>query len=300
MPGTYYTIVIDRLGRIVYAHVAPDSHWTLYVTVDPITKDHIIWDESTKWSDLDGGDASVLHRAYLDEPIETIPAKGLHHEWVELPDGTLAWGSQSADDSDTEALVELAPGASSTTILWTCEDDWPGSGVCESNGLFYDAPSDTYVYSFYTNNSLARIDRSSGNTLWSAGSISGSYAFDPEESQFSWQHGVSITEDGNLLLSTKSDAHMTSGLTTVVREYEIDDASNTLTNVWTCDPGVRALTNGDAWRLPNGNTLHVVGSAGVIVEYQPDCTIVWRADFEDDYLLGRGEFIEDLYTLVAP
>jgi hypothetical protein len=32
----------------------------------------------------------------------------------------------------------------------------------------------------------------------------------------------------------------------------------------------------------------------------PDCTEVWRLEFDNDYLLGRGEFVDDLYTLVAP
>ena len=171
-------------------------------------------------------DSSEIHRTYLDEEIEVIPTKGLHHEWVMLPDGTLAWGSQSESDSDSEALVEQAPGDKTSTVIWTCDDDWPGYGSdCESNGLFYDAETDTYIYSFYLNNSLTRIDRAKGESLWSAGAIAGGYAFDPESSKFKWQHGVSITEKGNLLLSTMSDAFSSVGITTIVREYEIDDTS---------------------------------------------------------------------------
>jgi hypothetical protein len=36
----------------VWAKAAPDKHWTLYATIDPITRDHFLWDESTKWSSL--------------------------------------------------------------------------------------------------------------------------------------------------------------------------------------------------------------------------------------------------------
>jgi hypothetical protein len=86
----------------------------------------------------------------------------------------------------------------------------------------------------------------------------------------------------------------------MVREYQIDHANDTLHDVWHCDSGAYATTNGDAWRLTNGNTLHIVGSMGQIEEYLPDCTVVWHLDFESNYLLGRGEFIEDLYTLLAP
>jgi hypothetical protein len=300
--GTYWTIVVDRQGRIVWARPTPDQHWTLYVTIDPVTRNHFLWDESTYWSDYDSGNASRVHRAYLDQEISTIATRGLHHEWISLPDGTLVWGSQSPSHSTTEALVELPPGAKDPNVIWTCADDWLNSGThCESNGLFYDTARNSYIYSFYTNSSVVEVDRATGASVWWAGTVAGGYEFDPPSSQFDWQHGVSITSDGNLLLSTKSHANGTYGtLSTMVREYEIDHSADTLRDVWHCDSGVYASTNGDAWRLPNGNTLHVVGSIGQIEEYLPDCTVVWHVDFESNYLLGRGEFVEDLYTLLAP
>jgi hypothetical protein len=70
--------------------------------------------------------------------------------------------------------------------------------------------------------------------------------------------------------------------------------------VWVFDPGVEADTNGDAWRLDNGNTLHVVGSSGNLYEVGPDSEVLWHLDFGGTHLLGRGEFIEDLYALVKP
>ena len=84
----------------------------------------------------------------------------------------------------------------------------------------------------------------------------------------------------------------------MVREYIVNHDAETLTEIWNYDPKVYASTNGDAWRLDNGNTLHVIGSAGQITEVNADSEIVWHLDFGDDHLMGRGEFIEDLYTLV--
>ena len=297
--GTYYTIVLDRQGRTVWAKAAPDKHWTLYATIDPITRDHFLWDESTKWSSLDDGANSKIHRAYLDREIESISTVGLHHEWVELPDGTLAWGSVSPDHSTSEALVELAPGASEATPIWTCTEDWPGAGHCESNGLFYEPSTNRYLYSFYTNNSLVEVDRGTGESAWWAGAVADGYAFVPESSQFAWQHGVSYTSTGTLLVSTKSAVNG-GNITTYVREYTVDHENGRLNQEWFCDSEEYAATNGDAWRLPNGNTLHVLGAAGQIKEYLADCTVVWHLDFGNDYLLGRGEFVDDLYSLVSP
>ena len=55
-----------------------------------------------------------------------------------------------------------------------------------------------------------------------------------------------------------------------------------------------------AWRLSNGNTLHVVGSASNVYEVQSDGTKVWEIDWGRSNLMGRGQFIEDLYDLVQP
>ncbi|MBN1334537.1 MAG: hypothetical protein JXB39_01095, partial [Deltaproteobacteria bacterium] len=298
--GTYWTFIMDRQCRVVWARAAPDSHWTLFASVS-LDGSYLMWDEATYWSDWDHGAGSSIHKTWLDEEFEEFPAPGLHHTFVELPDGTLAWGSQ--DHGGEEALVERGPDDEDETILWTCEEDWPGSRSCESNGLFYQASTDTFLYSFYTNNSVVEVSRSEGTSLWWAGTVSDDgtsrrYTFDPTNSQFSWQHGISYTASGTLLLST--EARFGSTTITAVREYEVDHESGLLRNVWTFNSGVYASTNGDAWRLSNGNTLHVLGAAGQIMEADPEGRLVWHVDYHAQKLLGRGEFIEDLYALVKP
>jgi hypothetical protein len=297
MSGTYWTFIIDREGRPVYATSAPQRHWTLFVQVAQ-SGDHFLWDEATYWSNWDGGAASTVHRAYLDREIDEIWTPGLHHAFVQLPNGNLVWGSQY--HGGEEALVEKAldaPSDDSGTVLWTCDDDWPGSGRCESNGLHYSPERQTFLYSFYTNNSVVEVDHATGESLWWAGDVRNGYKFEPTESQFAWQHGITYNDEGHLMVST----HAQSGAyTTLVREYYVDHDHSTLEQVWAYDAGVFASTNGDAWRLPNGNTLHLLGSAGELKEVTTDGTEVWHLDWNAEKLLGRGEFIEDLYTLVSP
>jgi len=294
--GTYWTIIIDRQGRTIWAQETPNNHWTLFAQVSQ-DGSYILWDEATYWADYDSGAASTVHRSYLDQEIEEIPTPGLHHTFLQLPDGqTLVWGSQ--DHGGGEALVELSPGDSEEHILWTAVDDWPGVDDCESNGLFYDEQTDSFLYSFYTNSSIVAVDHQTGDSLWWAGTVADGYAFDPEQSQFDWQHGISYTADRTLLVSTR--AYGETGNTTMVREYEVDADNATLHEVWSYDPHIHATTNGDAWRLDNGNTLHLLGSAGQIVEVDPDGDFVWQVDYNGTHLIGRGEYIEDLYSLVAP
>jgi hypothetical protein len=73
-----------------------------------------------------------------------------------------------------------------------------------------------------------------------------------------------------------------------------------LRQIWSYDSTFEAATNGDTHRLSNGNTLHGVGSSGQVIEVDPNGTPVWRLDFGDGRLVGRVEFIEDLYDLVSP
>ncbi|MDP6933295.1 MAG: hypothetical protein QGG40_10285, partial [Myxococcota bacterium] len=289
--GKYWTFIIDRQGRPVWAHMAPQSHWTLFAQV-ALSGDHILWDEASYWADWDEGEASTVHRTYLDAEIEEISTPGLHHAFVQLPGDILVWGSQY--HAQTEALVEMGPDEDEATILWTCRDNWEGSGRCESNGIFYVEETDSFLYSFYTNSSMVEVDRSTGESLWWAGEMDNGYEFIPSGSQFYWQHGISYTDAGTLLVSTEGTD------STLLREYEVDHDAQTLTQTWSYDLGVYAETNGDAWRLDNGHTLHVVGSSSNLYEVDADSELVWHLTFPDDRLLGRGEFIEDLYALITP
>lgn len=294
--GTYVTVILDRMGRYVWVNETPDGNWTLYAQV-ALSGDHLLWDEATYWSNYDDGEDSQIHRTYLDEEIEVLATPGLHHAFVQLPDGTLTWGSQWHESG--EALVELAPGASDADVIWTCRDDWPDAGRCESNGIFYSPDRDSYLYSFYTNNSIVEVDRATGESLWWAGGVRDGYTFADGDDQYSWQHGISWTDTGTLLVSTEYPYESREQTTWAV-EYEVDHDAQELTMVWGSDSEVYASTNGDTWRLDNGNTLHIVGAAGVARETNAAGDDVWRIAYNNDYLLGRGELIDDLYALVKP
>ena len=94
---------------------------------------------------------------------------------------------------------------------------------------------------------------------------------------------------------------MPTGCHTWLMEYEVDPASQELRASWVNDSGVLADTNGQAWRLANGNTLHIVGSAGVVREVDTATgEDVWRVDWHSDRLLGAGQLLDDLYPLLQP
>ena len=299
--GTYWKWVLDRQGRVVWAHKTPENHWSIFLRISA-DGTHIVWDEATYWAEWDGGAGSSVHRWYLDgTEIEEIPTPGLHHAFTELPDGTLVWGSAAGG---YENLVEKAPDSDETHQIWSCESfhvETGARGSCQSNTLYYHVPTDTFLFSFYTTSTVVEIDHQTGDSLWWAGGVAKGFAFTDPETQYSWQHGVNWTDEGTLLLSTE-DTYGGMASETYAREYIVDRDARTLQQVWVygVDQGVYASTAGEAHRLPNGNTLHNYGSASQIKEVQPDGTLVWHLDWGGTQLLGRTVFIEDLWSLMPP
>jgi hypothetical protein len=286
--GTYWKVILDRQGRILWALKTPDDNWSIFLRVSQ-DGTHILWDEATYWSQFDAGEAGQVHRMTLDGTIiESISTPGLHHAFVELSDGTLVWG---AADLTTETLRRRPPGGEFEDF-WTCSDSFSVE-YCQSNTLYWNEATDTYLYSFYTNSSVIEVDQS-GETLHYWGQ-NPEWSFEPSSSQFSWQHGVHYLPDGHLLLST----HTTVGeLETVVREFAVNEETNALEEVWSfgVGEGIHATTAGEAHRLDNGNTLHNYGSSAHLREVNSAGEIVWEVDWSGNRLLGRSVFLEDLYN----
>ncbi|MEQ1571480.1 MAG: hypothetical protein ABMA64_37985, partial [Myxococcota bacterium] len=288
--GPYWTVIVDRRGRVVWAVPTPSGAWTLFPQL-AVTGDAILWDEQRYWGDLgaEQGRASTVHLTRLDGEVLEVATPGLHHAFVQLPDGGLAWGSYAHGFG--EALVEKAPGQADETVVWRATSaGWYASSA--SNGLFYSDARDSYLYSFYSNSTVAEIDRATGEAVWWAGDEPGGAPFVPASSQFAWQHGVSWTDVGTVLVSSLD------GVDTSLMEYEVDGGALHL--VWSDPSGARAQSNGGAWRLANGNTLHLLGTAGIAREVTPEHQEAWRVSWGEGHLVGDGRWITDLYPLVQP
>ncbi len=302
--GTFWKFIIDREGRVLWAHETQDSLWTTYMQPSRDGKD-ILFDAFSFWGFWDGGARSEVNRMKIDGTItHTYDTPGGHHSFVEVEDEAIVWG---ASNWGPENLVKVDKEGNQTTV-WSCSDFHFSIGAqasCMSNTLSWEPESDTFLVSFYTTNTVVQVDHASGEALrWFGEELDGSYGFDPETSAFTWQHGAYWIEENRLLTSTHRTDVPSTEAETVCREYVVDDETQTLTNVWSFGEGEgwHALTSGEATRLPNGNTLHNVGSYGAMREVTPDGTIVWAVDWRSDLLdaeerlIGRATFVTDLYA----
>ena len=201
--------------------------------------------------------------------------------------------------------MERAPDATEDAVIWSCADDWPqGSGRygCASNAVYYHDASDTYLLSFYSNESVVEVDRATGDTLWWAGGVDGRLFVLPcSDSQFllaAWRD--LDTPAGTLLVSTHDSAPRAPPIWRGSTQVDHKKARVLTRNLELRRRGASPQTNGDTWRLPNGNTLHTLGSASEIKEVDASGEVVWHVDFGGTQLLGRSEWIEDPHRLLSP
>ncbi len=306
-PGIYYAILLDRKGRIVWYRAMEDgrngTQWCLYARVG-LDGETLLYDSSTYWSDYDGGQGSHVYRIKIDGTIvETYDTPGMHHPFVELPGDVLVYGAIDERDGNNELLRQRNADGTFEDI-WNCKDFERSIGVnmqgwwyCQSNTLFWDEATDTFLYSFYSSDSVMHIDHATGETLRYFGDLPGAYGFDPPDSQFWWQHGVQFTQEGHLLLTTKDEQR---GHETIAREYEIDDDNRLLHQVWSYGEGLGryADTAGEPNRLENGNTLINYGADARIVEVDADGNLLWEVDWNgtNKKFIGRMTLVTDLYA----
>ena len=294
--GESWSLILDGIGRIVWALRSPDGRLTLQPRISQDGSALLI-DHNSFYGSLDGGAASQVQRLGIDgTEIAVHDTPGLHHGFTDTVDGAIAWGA--TDGSSYDSLELLDPDGTQHQ-LWDCADFFADLGVeqaCQNNGLAWDAASDRFLVSLFATNSLVELDGDGQAQRW-FGLLPGAWTFSETGTAFWWQHGAHFTDTGTLLLSTHSSAI---GDEIMVREYSLDEGSEVLTQLWSHgdDDRIEAPLGGSVERLPGGNTLHNTGNASRIREITPTGELVWEVSFPDGTYLGRVSPIEDLYALL--
>jgi len=295
----WWTLILDRQGRAVWARPSQAERVSMHPRLS-WDASAILVDQNPFWAVFALSGGSVEKLTLDGEVLTTWDTPGLHHPHQELPDGSLAWGAYFG--GYTESLLVRHPDGT-LEDLWSCTqwmaDQGYGNSYCGSNTLNYDEASDSYLFSFFTLESVFRIDATTGDVLAVYGSVADAYAFDPPESKFWFQHGAHLTDSGTLVVSThvaENDYEL------VAREYTVDDTNQTLVEIWNVGvgDGVEGRQMGDAYRLPDSDhTLQTFGTQARMREYAHDGTVVWDVSFPVDNI-GRATGLEELYGLAGP
>jgi hypothetical protein len=249
---------------------------------------------------------SELVRVSLDgSETSSIVVPYLAHDFLELPDGTLA--AIVVEDVDVDgvplrsnAIVEVAPDGTITQV-WSALDCFdpaihlssePESGWTLANALDYDEVDDVYYFGTRGLSSIARVNRETYECDWVVGEA-GTLAFADGSATFLHQHQFEV--EGDRLLVYDNDGATEDA--SRVLEYQLDVTGGTVTETWSfiANPTVYTPVLGEPMRLSNGDTLIDWSYAGQIQQVTPAGETVWQLNTRAGFPLGYIRLEPTLY-----
>ncbi len=308
-PDKRFAVVVDTLGQIVWAWEPPAE----IAHTQPIFRAAFSLDGEAILVNTQGspGDPGALWRVpWSGADIQTHLFENIHRDFVELPDGGLAflgWESRSTEGGELlrgDVVFELSP-AGDLTQTWNVFDDFPhdlgtttplgyidGPGVREwthANALSYDSSTGAYLIGLpeLTENgsslppgSLISVDRDSRALNWELSYQRGDFDLDSPD-LIEAPHSLQRVE-GGLLVFNRGGPQSCSRANEIALDFEAGEA----TSVWSSlsDQCVHTTFLGEAHRLPDGDTILQYSSAGQLDLAGEDGTAKWRLQAD----LGAG------------
>ncbi len=293
--GPCFVVIVDDQARIVWYAGVSDSRLTMFPKVSR-WGGYLTWDATSYYSF--GTTPSIL-RSTLDlKQREEVVVEGMGLAYDELEDGAFLFDEN--EDGYRYHLTRQDPDGTRTR-LWDCypwmESWYSGYWGCAPNTVLWDDTRQTVLWSMFETSTVVEIDPAAGEIVREFGEYPGGFAFDPEPAMFELQHYPNWSGDGTLMVSTHVPDQP--GVQ-MAREFEVDDSTNTLREVWSYTPtaGYYADYAGQVQKLPSGNVLWQFGTAGIVQEVTPAGEVVWEMSYQNR-LLGNVTPIADLYALNA-
>jgi hypothetical protein len=295
--------IVDSDGDIVWAWGHPKDVMTAVMSYDGKS----MWISSLNFPDT----GASVHRVSMDGLSDENLSKvftGQNHHMTVLPDETvafIAFGTEYCDD-----IKEYSPTTGQVRTIVNAGVAQGGATVCVLNYIQYSREDDTLVFSDFVNQTVVKIRRNDGTTVWM---LNGS---NPDFSGFSWQgqqHGIHILGVDHFMLFNNNsmvsltnlealgfppaDRPMGTGDGSIALELQLDQGTKSVTRVWSYKSRIQTDFLGDVQRLPSGNTLVNYGSMGALHEVGPDGTLLQKWELPMGATFG---FMQERASLYGP
>ncbi len=297
-------VILDRDGDYVWWYEAPSEDFQVsraHLTPD---REHVVF-----WSvNLDNtppGDTSQkLIRVSLDgTEVDSRTVEDGHHDFTVMPDGGITYIEYDmVDDVDGDRLIEVSHDGNDREI-WSVWEDFdsggaggPGTTFAHFNAIDYYEDEDAFYVSSLGLECLLKVDRASGELLWTMGGDESDFTFDGGRTDFfERNHQFQRLDDSIVVFVNGSEQTYCSD----VREYAYDGDGGEADLVWsyTPDPCVFSFSLGDVTRLDSGNSLVTFSNQGQIDEVDPDGELLWRLNSSLGGAVGYTTFLEDLHQV---
>lgn len=291
----WHAVDLDHQNCTTRAYLSPDGTGVIYFT----------WVTFA----LGGAHSEIRHliRTSFDgTDVEMIPVPTAHHDFVELPDGTLTtlrYDELPPGGIYGDSLVERHPDGNETEI-WRLWDVWEfsmedvhenGSRWGHSNALDYDPVDDAYYVSTLYLDTIFKIDRATGDVIWRLGGSDSDFdLITGDDGWFDGQHQFQLTDDGIVVFDNGPYAETG----TRIVEYRLDEDAMTAELVWSHepDPPLGIYAYGDVHRLDSGNTLVAWSAAGRVDQITPNGETVWRLNAAIGAGFGYAQWVDSMYS----
>lgn len=158
------------------------------------------------------------------------------------------------------------------------------------NFISYDEEQDDFLVTSTYNNGVFRVDRATGEEVWSAGTEDAQVVVPRDEPPVLGNpHSVVAMDDGLLVFNRNKRSEPI--LTTCSQAVLLATTADAVSTTWAYGSEECQLVSfmGNAAPLPNGNTLVVFSSEGVIDEAAPDGALVQRLTLDSGVVFGFGQ-----------
>ncbi len=301
-------VILDRDGDYVWWYVPDDDAQLSRARLSVDGRGMWLWILNVigpqGGSGLDGG----LLWVSLDgtETLSYDTTMG-HHDFVELPDGTVAYleyDTRTVDNQsvDGDRIIEIAPDGAETEVYSIWDDieysggggGGPGTSFSHLNALDYDVEQDAYYFSSLSLGGIFKVDRGAGTLDWIlGGSYSDFSSGNLGTSLFTHQHQFERVGDSILVFDNGDEQR---GYSQAV-EYALDESSGDAQKTWSYapDPDVFSFSLGDVHRFGSGHTMVTFSTGGQIDEVDADGNVVWRMNLSLGGATGYMTPVETLY-----
>jgi hypothetical protein len=256
----------------------------------------------------------LIHEHYIFEvsldgaSVDALEVPDAHHDFLELPDGTIAVISHDrrevlGEEVLGDRIVEYPSGGAPIDVwsVWDHLDFDPthpveqGTAWSHSNALDYDPVDEAYAISVRNHDTIFEIDRGTGEVLRAVGGALNDYELEPGDGEwFDKEHQFQFVSDDELLVFANGMDVVTGSR---VLGYRLDDEAGTAENHWEyrAEFPLFCYTYGDVNRLESGNTLVTWSTAGQMEEVTPEGEIVWQLKAALGGGFGYTTRVESLY-----
>lgn len=191
------------------------------------------------------------------------------------PDGDVVWEWLGYEhlDPENDSICPLCP-----------RSEWTHTNSC------CVMPNGNILTSFLTLNTIAIIEKSTGDITWRWG-----------PGDLAHQHNPSLLDSGNILVFDNGSHRPASplapgGMVSFSRLLEVDPRENRITWEYVDEVKLRFFSSfvSGCQRLPNGNTLICEGTSGRLFEVTPEKEVVWEFTsnvYMNDPFLGSNNAI---------